>query len=225
VPDVRVPRAAAFCKGGTETGAQWFMLDALSRGERVNVLSSGQADCTHGLSALLAEENLPPKSVRDGQVQMLPLQSVFAFGATGLDVRKAVSAITREEFAAAEQGFSAVAWVGDFRAIYLEDAAVQADILTLERLTEYLARSGSSASRGLIMYPVAQVGQSLMACLLCTHSLIVTPKGPVRNPFYNDRTLCIAKIIGESAQPLVDSPQVPAPCSQVGATQQSPLDK
>jgi len=209
--NTHIRRAAAFCRHGQTTGAQWFILDALARGERVNLLLSDQTASSQDLTALMPAEGPLSSPVGEQQVRVLPLQSVFSFGERGLDVRKAVSVITQEEAAAAEQGCSGVAWIGDLRTV-LQDHAVQADIMTLERLTEYLARTGSSPSRGLVLYHASQERTALMACLLCSHSLVMTSEGPVHNPFHNDRSLCIARLLEEEVQRPADVAQTLAQC-------------
>ncbi len=198
LPECRVPRAVIFCDEQGAPGVDWFVRDALARGDRVNILvSDSRASFAKSWKGLTAGTPAPLAAQRKGRVQLLQLDSVFQFTDGGLDVRKAFSAIMRQEDAAISEGWSGVAWLADCRTA-LRRPVVQASIMSFERLTESLA-GGASSSRGLVLYPSEITNPRLRACLLCSHRWVVSGQGPVHNVFYGDLNLCLTRVIEEAA--------------------------
>jgi len=92
---------------------------------------------------------------------------------------------------ASELGYPRIRWISDMRPL-LAWGVARGALVNLEYITD-LAFHSQKRSHGLSIYPVP--GEDLLfdVCLLCRHPWILSPKGPVRNPYYNDPVLCRAR--------------------------------
>lgn len=90
-----------------------------------------------------------------------------------------------------KMGYSRIRWISDMRPLFARGVARGA-LVSLEYVTDSAFHS-QKRSHGLSIYPMPGADLLFDACLLCRHPWILSPQGPVRNPYYDDPVLCRAR--------------------------------
>ncbi|MGC9529038.1 MAG: MEDS domain-containing protein [Candidatus Bipolaricaulaceae bacterium] len=157
------------------------------------VVFHGRAESPEEVAVRLACEAWNAKSaVEDGQLALLPTEEAFLTGGQ-FDLGWLISEAKRLAEQSTRAGFAHVRWVVDLRPL-AELGDYTCELIAYEYVADSVSRT-QARSHWICVYPSPDEDLAFQACLLCRHPWVVTPRGVVRNPYYQDSVLCRARTL------------------------------
>ncbi len=174
-----------------------YVEQALHCGERVVVACDGTADFTHVLNELTLGSGTWPVAVETGQIERVELQRVWGKEGEGFRPKIAVADMLAADQAARDAGYSGVRWLCDLRSLRDDEELVE-KLIIINRAVDVFY-SIYDQERALVIYPPTVLDDNLGGLLLSLQPRLITGKGVLENPFYEDRHLTTAVRMLEAA--------------------------
>jgi len=178
--------AVAYDIPGIGPAVGGYVVTGLRLGYRVFYVCPRDEDWDGILSWL----GVAPEVLECDAFKFLPAEEVF-FRKGRFDITHMSWLLRDLAERSSEIGYPRIRWISDMRPLLAWGVARSA-LVSLEYITDSVFHS-QKRSHGLSIYPVPGDDLLFDACLLCRHPWILSPEGPIRNPYYNDPVLCRAR--------------------------------